>query len=220
MISADSSAIISLSMSCLSLVLKELRKDVVISPGVYNEVISRPIASKRFALGSMRINKLFQDKVISIRKPDAELTRRILEGFNSAYSVRKQPIKIIHEGEAEALALTRERDVEALLIDERTTRLLMEDPQQLRKLLSRQNNQDVHLDLGIISEVRRMLPSVPIIRSAEIAAVAYEKGILSKYISEGEGNLIEAVMCALKFSGCSITWSEIEEYKNTLGRGA
>ena len=58
MISADSSAIISLSMNCMSAVLKELKKDIVISPEVYNEVISRPIASKRFALGSMRINKL------------------------------------------------------------------------------------------------------------------------------------------------------------------
>lgn len=218
MISADSSAIISLSMNCMSTVLNELKKEIVIPPGVYTEVVSRPMGSKRFALGSMRINKLFDDKIVSIRKPDSDLTQKILDGFNSAYLVKKQPIKIIHEGEAEALALTKSHDVEALLIDERTTRLLMEDPQQLRKLLGRQNNQNVQLDLERINDVKGMLPTVPIIRSAEIAAVAYEKGILSKYLSEGEGNIIEAVLCALKFSGCAITWGEIDEYRNTLGK--
>jgi len=216
MISADSSSIISLSMSCMSKVLADLGKKIVIPPGVYNEVVSRPISSKRFALGSMRVNKLFDDKVVSIMKPDVDLTRNILDGFNEAYSINRRPLKIIHSGEAESLALTKQSDVEALLIDERTTRLIMEDPQQLRKLLSRQNNQDVHLDMDKINKVRRMLPKVPILRSSEIAVVAYEKGILSKYLSKGEGDMIEAVLCALKFSGCAITWSEIEEYKTAL----
>jgi len=216
MISADSSAIISLSMNCMSRILKELGKEIVIPPAVYGEIVTRPMASKRFALGSMRIKKLLDDKVVTIRKADPSLSQKILEGFNSAYTVKKQPLNIIHVGEAEALALTKNHDVEALLVDERTTRLLMEDPQQLRKLLSRRNNQSVQLNLDKVNEVKKLLPKVTVIRSTEIAAIAYEKGILSKYLSEGEGNLIEALLCALKFSGCSITWDEIEEYKSTL----
>ena len=216
MISADSSAIISLSMNCLSGVLNELGKEIAVPPGVYEEVIAKPIVSQRFAMGSMRINKLFDNRIFLVRKPDPKLTQEILDGFNSAFVIRKQPMKIIHEGEAEALALTRFHDVEALLIDERTTRLILEDPQQLRKLLSKQNNDNVQLDIGKINDVKKLIPPVSIIRSAEIAAIAYEKGILSKYLSEDGGNLIEAVLCALKFSGCAITWSEIEEYKNTL----
>lgn len=216
MISADSSAIISLSMNCMSSVLKELKKEVVIPPGVYAEVVSKPIGSKRFALGSMRINKLLDDKVVSIRKPDLDLTQKILEGFNSSYTVAKRPLRILHQGEAEALSLTRSCDVDALLVDERTTRLLVEDPEQLRRLLSRQNNQNVSLDMKRIDETRSLIPGVPVIRSSEVAAVAYERGILSRYLSEGEGNLLEAVLCALKFSGCSITWSEIEDYTKTV----
>lgn len=216
MISADSSALISLSMNCMSSVLRDLGVEVVIPPGVYAEVVSKPIGSRRFALGSMRVNKLLGDKVISVRKPDLDLTGRILEGFNSSYMISKRPLRILHQGEAEALSLTRSRDVEALLVDERTTRLLIEDPEQLRRLLSRQNNQDVSLDVRRVDETRGLIPDVVVLRSAEVAAVAYERGVLSKYLSEGEGNLLEAVLCALKFSGCSITWSEIEDYKNAM----
>jgi predicted nucleic acid-binding protein len=201
----------------MSQVLLELGEKIVVSPTVFEEVVSRPMGSKRFALGSMRINKLFDSKVISVRKPDSGLTKRVLECFNSAYLINKRPLKIIHQGEAEALALVREGDVEALLVDERTTRLLLEDPQQLRELLERQNNQTVELNLEQVNRVRGLLPKVSVIRSAEIAALAYERGILSKYMSRGEGNIIEAVLCALKFSGCAITWSEIEEYKSGLG---
>lgn len=216
MISADSSALISLSMNCMSPVLRELGVGIVVPPGVYAEVVSKPIVSRRFALGSMRLNKLLEDKVVSVRKPDGDLTERILDGFNSSYLVNNRPLRILHRGEAEALSLTRSRDVEALLVDERTTRLLMEDPEQLRRLLSRQNNQNVRLDARRIEDTRRMIPKVTVIRSSEVAAVAYERGVLSKYLSEGEGNLLEAVLCALKFSGCSITWGEIEDYKNTV----
>ncbi|MDD5348539.1 MAG: hypothetical protein PHT59_07990, partial [Candidatus Omnitrophica bacterium] len=168
MISADSSAIISLSMSCLSLVLNDLGKKVVIPPAVYDEVVSTPITSKRFSLGSMRINKLLDDGVLSVRTPEPDLTARILEGFNTAYSVKRQPMRIIHRGEAEALALAKHSDVEALLVDERTTRLIIENPRQLQELLSRQNNAHVQLDMDKVTEVRRMLPEVRILRSAEV----------------------------------------------------
>lgn len=215
-IAADSSSMISLAINCMSNVLRDLNAKVVVSEGVYDEIITHPINTKHFALEAMRIRKLFSEGVVSVEKPDSHLTHRILDLSNSVYSFRGYSMKIIHEGEAEALSLAKAMGADALLVDERTTRLLIEDPEELGKVLSSRNQKEVRMDYGKLQALEKIVSGVSVIRSSEIAAVAYENGILEKYLGKEDHKVLEAVLCALKFSGCSISWDEISEYMRAV----
>ncbi len=170
------------------------------------------MGSKRYALESMRIKKLFSDGVVSIMNPEPLITQELLNISNSIYSVNKHPLRLIHEGEAAALALLAGIEASALLIDERTTRMLIEDAEGLRGVLSSQLGRQVDMDRQRFESFRDIVPDVRIIRSSEIAAVAYEKGILGRNLGNCGKEALMATLYALKFSGCAISWKEIEEY--------
>ena len=216
MIVVDSSSIISLAVNCLSPLMDRLGVEFVVTPKVYDEIVSKPSDSRRFALESMRIRRLITAGAITVRGPTTDLQSRILSAANRVYRIRGRELKIIHQAEAEALALAAEIKAEALMIDERTTRLLMEDPHELRELLSHRNKADVVLDEPSLDRLCGLLPDVPVIRSAELAAVAYEKGFLTRMHGVEDKSVLEAALAALKFSGCAITWDEIEEYQKAV----
>jgi predicted nucleic acid-binding protein len=216
MIVVDSSSIISLAVNCLSHVLNKFDAKFFITPMVYEEVISRPSGSRRFALESMRIQLLIKSGALVVQKPKGDLTNRVLDAANRIYEIKGRELKIIHPAEAEAIALADEIGAEAFLIDERTTRLLMEDPYELKELLSHRNKADVRVDEGQLRRLRGILPDVPVIRSAELVAVAYEKGHLTRMHGVEDKSVLEAALSALKFSGCSITWDEIGEYQRVV----
>lgn len=216
MIVADSSSIISLAINCMSQVLNLLGVKIAVTKGVYDEVVTHPIHTKRFALESMRIKRLFSEGIVSVRDADQEITGEILERANSIFELNGRYLRIIHNGEAEAVSLSKDINAEALLIDERTMRLLIENPEQLRNVLSRQNNQNIDINHRNLELFGNIIPRFSIIRSAEIAAIAYEKGILNKDIGSDSKDVLEAALYALKFSGCSISSQEIDEYLRVL----
>lgn len=212
MIVADSSSIISLAINCLSQVLNSLGIRVAVTKEVYDEIITYPINTKRFALESMRIKRLFSEGVVSVKDADTGITKEILDAANSIFRINNHYLRIIHKGEAEAVSLLRKIGAEALLIDERTMRLLIENPGQLREVLSYQNGQDIGINHSNLNIFRSMVPDISVIRSSEIAAIAYEKGILGEYIGSSGNDALKATLYALKFSGCAISWQEIDEY--------
>lgn len=209
---SDSSSIISMAINCMSTIMGELGVEFVVSPEVYDEVITRPSNSKRYMLESIRIKKLFNEGVIKVESPSPALTRQIMDVSNSVYHMHKQNIKLIHLGEAAALALAKEINADAFLIDERTMRMVLEDPEQLKVVLSSQVNHGVDIDYKQLELFKALVPNIKLIRSCEVAAVAYEKGVLGKALGDGRKEAFLSVLYALKFSGCSISWDEIEEY--------
>lgn len=213
---ADSSSIISLAINCLSSVLNELDAKILVTGEIYREIIERPAGSKRYALESMRIKRLFSEGVVSVREPSQELVERIMRAANSIYSIRGRNLELVHRGEMEALALVGEIGANALLMDERTTRMLIEDPQLLGRVLEEQSGRRVEVDRRALDVFRGSVPDVRIIRSSEVAAVAYEKGILGRNLGAGGREVLMATLYALKFSGCAISWREIEEYSSVF----
>jgi hypothetical protein len=61
-------------------------------------------------------------------------------------------------------------------------------------------------------ELSMYIPKVPVLRSTEIAALAYEAGVLPKMLNASGKKVLDASLSALKYSGCAITWEEIDEY--------
>jgi predicted nucleic acid-binding protein len=216
MIVVDSSSIISLAVNCLCPIIHDLNVPFVITPRVYSEIITRPSSNKRFMLEAMRIQRLLDSGAVSVKKPKTDLGDKIAKAANQIYRIHGKPLKIIHEAEAEAIGLALELSADALLIDERTTRLVMESPKQLSELLSYRNKAKVKMDEAALSRFKSILPKTPVIRSAEIVAVAYERGLLTSMHGVEDKSVFEAALNALKFSGCAITWDEIEEYKKAV----
>jgi predicted nucleic acid-binding protein len=220
MIVADSSSVISMAMNCLSRVIPELGVRIYVTPGVKQEILTRPMNIKRFALEAYRIKSLFDEGNIAVSEPDQKLVGELMEEANSIYQIKGKPIKVIHEGESEALALVKQHGAEALLIDERTTRFLIEDPHELRRLLEYRLNKGVTLDEGELKDFFALMPKVPVIRSTEVAYMAFEKGLIEELAGESRRHSLESLLSALKFSGCAISWEEIDEYKQAVSAPA
>jgi len=149
-------------------------------------------------------------------EPDPFVVKDILETSNSIYWIGRHNLRLIHGGEAAALALMKEESREVLLIDERTTRMLVEDAEELCKVLCDQTAYRVVMDTERLGHFRSIVPDIKIIRSSEVAAVAYEKGILSRNLGSKGKEVFASVLYALKFSGCAISWQEIEDYVRAL----
>ncbi|MBN2517278.1 MAG: hypothetical protein JXB14_00375 [Candidatus Altiarchaeota archaeon] len=209
----DASALISMSMNCMLPVLVDLseRVDFVIPESVVDEVINVPRDIRRYKLGALRFSALMENGIISAEKPNGEQTQKIIDTANSIFWMKHRPIKVVHGGEAEALVLAKETNG-VLLMDERTLRFLVESPENMKGLLQRRMNREIYENRDNMRAFQSLTQGVPIIRSSEVVAIAYEKGVLEKYFGGGGREVLESCLWALKFSGCSLTQEEIEQY--------
>ncbi|HHQ45000.1 MAG TPA: hypothetical protein ENN13_02570 [Candidatus Altiarchaeales archaeon] len=216
MIVVDSSSIISLAVNCLTPILELFREEFITTPGVFEEIIGRPSKTKKFGFESLRIQRLFNEGVIKVESVPEEKIREFMDEANNVYQIQGKPIKIMHRGESEMLLLGAEKKADGFLMDERTARLLLEDPQALAEMLSRRSRKKVRIDSRRLSNLKRYLPEIPVIRSSELIAVAYEKGLLTKYTTISDKKIFTSALNALKLSGCAITWDEIDEYDKMI----
>lgn len=207
----DSSSLISMSSSCMLQLLGYFKNVRFIVPrSVENEIRGAPMMTRRFKLSALKFQHLLNTGIIEVEEADQEEAKRFLERANTVFWLRGKPIKMIHLGEAEALALAT--DADALLIDERTLRLFIETPSQLLEMLRKRIGKKIQQDSRALNKCVDSMEDAVIIRSSEIVAAAYENGILEECFGEDGKDLLEACLWALKFSGCSITNNEIDEY--------
>ena len=109
------------------------------------------------------------------------------------------------------LALSREIGVDNLLIDERTTRMLAEDPESLRQHLEEELRRPITVDEENLSSIARLTKGIRFFRSSELLLLAYEKGYFADYGKLKE-DAIEASLYKLKYSGCAVGFGEISDY--------
>jgi hypothetical protein len=217
----DASTLISLSMNGLIEELKELKKifngNFIITQEVKKELIDNPITIKKFELEALRIKELVEEKVIelpeSIGINKEEISRKTEEFMNLANSMfesKREDIRLIHSGESSCLALSKilnEKGIKNILsIDERTARMLIEKPENLKSLLEKKLHTKIFFKKDNFSQFK----GFKAIRSAELIYFAYKKGI----VKVKDGNLVlDALLYALKYKGCAISFEEIEEIK-------
>lgn len=214
----DSSSIINFVMSGIEELFIELKKKFdgkfIITEEVKYETIDRPLNIKRFELGALKVKNLINKNVFEF--PSAlgisneqvkEKTREILNSANNSFSTRNEFMHIIDLGEASCLALSlilkQEKIENAIVVDERTTRMIVENPLNLRKHFENK------LHTQVVLNNKMDLRSIKIIRSSELAYIAYKKGLVELKNS----GVLDALLYATKFNGCSISRNEIEEIK-------
>ncbi|PIN94891.1 hypothetical protein COU53_01910 [Candidatus Pacearchaeota archaeon CG10_big_fil_rev_8_21_14_0_10_30_48] len=212
----DSGTLITLSMNDLLEMLRELKKKFggkfIITKEVENEIVTKPMKIKRFKLGAMRLKKLIEDKTLEF--PDAlgisqneisKIASSILKDANAMFIAQKRPVHIIDLGEASIMALSKllrnKKIANLIAMDERTTRMLCEKPQNLERLLSKK----LHMKVIQQKQGNRDFYRGDFIRSTELIFVAYKKGILPK-----NKDLLDAMLYAAKFKGAAISSDEIK----------
>ncbi len=217
----DASTIISLSMNGLLPELRKLKEifngKFIIPHEVKKELIDKAIKIKRFELEALRSKQLIEQGILELpealginKNEISKKTSEFLELANEMYMTNKKEINIIHNGEAACLGLSKildERGVENLIaIDERTMRMIVEKPQNLKALLERK----MHMRVLFKKDNSKHFRGFKIIRSAELIYIAHKKGIVKM---KDRGKLLDALLYAVKYKGCAISSEEIHEIK-------
>ncbi|MEM4230377.1 MAG: hypothetical protein QXF25_00665 [Candidatus Pacearchaeota archaeon] len=215
----DAGTIINFAMNGLLDILVKLKKDFkgkfLITEKVKEEIIDKPLTIKRFELEALMIKKLLDEGILELpydlikREKIISEKNKLLDLLNHTYYTKGEFIKIVHGGGTSSLALSlllSKNGIDNIVaIDERTARMLVENPENLRQLFSQKLHTKVEMkkDLSLLKGIR-------IVRSSELLYLAYKKGL----VDLKDHNILEALLYASKFKGCSISFEEIEEIKN------
>jgi predicted nucleic acid-binding protein len=215
----DSGPIISLSMNGMLYILEELKKnfdgEFIITPQVKNEVVDKPLKIKKFEFEAVRVAYLIEKGILKLSSsivPNDKLneeTARIKNQVNSQFYSDNKNIELIQEGEAACLALANLCNCKNLLVvDERTTRLLVESPESLKKIMENK----LHTRIKTRGNFE-FLKNIQVIRTAELLFIAYKKNLLGL---KKDKLTLDSILYASKFKGTAISTKEIEEIKKLV----
>ena len=216
----DTGSLISFSMNGITDYIRKLKSifkgKFLITNQVKFEIIDKPIKIKRFELEALKLKALLDDKTLefpsSLNIDENEISKKtdeLLRIANSTFSGRGKDIKILDLGETSCLALSNiitEKGIKNIIaVDERTTRLLVEKPENLIMIFERKMNTKINPK----RENYKFFEGFKIVRSAELVYVAYKKGLVKL-----KGELVlDALLYAVKFKGAAISGDEIKEIK-------
>ncbi len=216
----DAGPIISLTTNNLLGLLTNLKErykgSFYITNAVRRELIERPLETKKFKFEALQVLRCINSGILEVfdSKELRDKTLHLLELANKCFSVEGNPMQIVHFAEMSGIATAILNNAEAFVVDERNTRLLIEDPDRLKEILSKRLHMGISVNKKNLDEFRDMTKGVKLIRSIELVTIAYELGLLDKYlvnIPDAKRTLLEAVLWGVKLNGCSVSENEIEE---------
>jgi len=214
----DSGVLISLTAGCLDNILYHFSEHnnvrFVIPPSVEYETVTRPLYNnlKKHLFSAIRIKDAIADGVIEVVDAKVEdEARRVMHAANNMFYMKGQPIRLLQFGESEMLALASALGVEDIIVDERTTRMLIEAPFQLKAHLESEFQVNVMVNKNSFRELSSRISKLNVLRSSELVVLAYENGYFKNF-SNLQREALEAALYKMKYSGCSISFDEIKGY--------
>jgi hypothetical protein len=219
----DAGPVITLVLSRMGWLLPKLKEkfggEFYITPAVKYELVDRPLTTKRFQLEALEVMKMIREGVFTIYDKVPEKKVNALKNLaNSSFKLGNKNMDVIQAGEMESVACALQINA-AVVMDERTLRLFIENNSEMQSLLEHRFKKKVtahHEKMNFFSE---QLKGITIIRSIELVAVAYKRGLLNSYIpplKNGKSSLLKAVFWATKFNGCAVTEHEIIELEKYI----
>jgi hypothetical protein len=212
----DSSSIINFTMNGLLGEFKALKEafggKFLIPEEVRVEIIDKPMEIKRFELEAIKIQELLDEKVLETpevfgidKNKISSETKKLMDTANDTFFGKQNSIHIIDLGETACLVLSSmlsEKGIRNVIsVDERTIRMIGEKPENLLEILRKK----LHTQINAKKENFKFFKGFKFIRSAELIFIAYKRGI----VKLKNKNVLDALLYALKFNGCSISDEEI-----------
>ncbi|MEK6946541.1 MAG: hypothetical protein AABX32_02950, partial [Nanoarchaeota archaeon] len=210
----DAGPIISLATNNLLFILPPLKKQFngkfYLTSSVKKELVDRPFEIKKFKFEAIQIEKLIEDGVLEVI--DNNFIRNesptLLETANTTFKAFNNYMQLVHFAEMSTLAAAINLNADSVAIDEKTTRLMMENPKLLLEILKKTLHTQISVNEPNLKEFRSRTKNLRTIRSIELVTVAYEHGILDDYITkipDAKRNLLESVLWGVKIGGCAVS---------------
>lgn len=216
----DAGPIISLATNNLLQILPPLKKQFngsfYITQSVKKELVDRPLEIKKFKFEAIQIEKLIEDGILEVIDTNfvRQETPRLFDIANNIFMAFSHNMNIVHFAEMSVIAAALDIKADAIVIDEKITRFLIENPRLLLEIMRKTLHTSIGINESNLKEFRDRISSIRTIRSVELVAVAYEKGILNSYITkipDARKNLLESVLWGVKLNGCAVSKEEIEQ---------
>lgn len=199
---------------------KKYKGQFLIPDSVKEELVNYPLKTRKFKFEALMINDLLLEGYIKVYHPPNldKISKELVSLANDMFIAKGNPVRVLHRAETDVLALAISLNSDALLVDERTLRLLVENPEKLKHILENKLHTKISINSGNVDKFKKMVKNIHVLRSTELVTIAYELGLLDRYISVGKvvhkkfrKPLLEGALWALKLKGCSISKEEIEE---------
>lgn len=211
----DSGPLINLSMNGLLDILEKLKKNFkgkfYITQEVKHEIYDTPINIQRFELGAIKMKELIDKKIIEVFPSDKQLeekTNYFLDKANHTIMIDGHWINIVSKAEMSCLALSKMLESQGhqtiIAVDERTTRVLCEKPDNLAKIMEQKLHKNVKLD----PIKKDIFKGFNLIRSSEIVYSAFKLGLTGT-----DKKMLEAMLYATKYKGAAVSFEEIAVMK-------
>ncbi|MBM3229930.1 hypothetical protein FJZ26_05840 [Candidatus Parvarchaeota archaeon] len=216
----DSSSLISLTDTCflpaISTICSSFDGSFLIPKSVEAESVTTPVKNKAYALNALRIKHAIDRGILKVSPFDASMhASQIMEIANNVFFLSGKPMPLLHQGESEILALCDALGINNVLIDERTTRMLIESPLLLKDHLAKEFKKNIGTNEENLGKFQKLTSSLNLFRSSELLILAYEKGYFSS-LGALELDTLEAGLYSLKYSGCAISFEEIVTFVESV----
>jgi hypothetical protein len=208
----DAGPVISLTMNNLLWLFEPLKKafggSFYLPEAVKGELVVDPLQTKKFRFEALQVQDLITRGVFEVLEDSKtkQETLDVLRLANNCFRVKGRGLTLVHYGEIAALTAASSVDASALVMDERVTRELVEHPRHLATIMEKKLRTKITVDDNTIAALKKKVKAIPIIRSTELAAVAYEQGLLDKFAAGNTSryDVLESVLWGLKLDGCAI----------------
>jgi len=216
----DAGPIISLATNNLLWILEPLKRDFngkfYITEPVRRELVNKPLETKKFKFEAIQVEKLIENKVLEVVDNSyiQENTPNFLNLANEIFKAYNNYMKIVHFAEASVIIAAVNQGSEAIVLDEKTTRYLIENPRLVAEILRKTLHTSVYINESNLKEFRDTADGIKTIRSVELVTVAYEHRILDRFITSlpnARKDLLESVLWGVKLNGCAVSKEEIEQ---------
>lgn len=221
----DTGPIISLTINNLLWILDRLKEkfngEFYITPAVYDELINKPLSTRKYKLEALQVLPYITKGTIKVYTNLAviELAKQIEELANHAFEIDKNWVQIVHKGEIEAVATAISLQADAISIDERTTRHLIEKPEKIAQHMENTIHKKVLINWKNVEKLKEIIGELKVVRSVELITISYELGLFDNYLLSAKTKavpnvkraVLEGALWGVKLNGCSVKEEEIED---------
>ncbi len=215
----DAGPVISLTTNNLLWLLPGLRQkfggDFCIAPAVKRELVDRPFVTKKFKFEAIQVEQQIEAGILKVLQHEeiSRLGERLQSLANNVFCTKLATVPIVQRGEMESLAAVDLIEADGFVTDERITRMLVEAPDALKSLLEKRLHTKIKVNESALNDFLHSVRHINIIRSFELVTIAYERGLLDKFVvklPQPRKELLESVLWGVKLNGCAVSEKEID----------